>query len=613
VDNPAAKSTSSQNPAAEPPVAILRRSADVPREAKLMWDVSKDALAVPREHQKGLAVLFIERRDRTERSDRHHRRGTVWLLSAPGFKSERLHAYRHQLDKIRKAGHELLEKDADPSLIKLLYDNATGSINVNDLDDEDSDYVNYFTKIVRYALENSISDIHIEKRSTTSRIRMRRYGYMIEYAELSNEYATQLCSVVYNVLAENKEVTFREDKFQSSGITRSIDEEHVNLRYQSLPVYPGGFDVVMRVLPIGGEDEPHKPLEELGYTSGQVEQILKVVVRPVGALVIAGTTGSGKSTTLKNLLMWINASREYRCKVYTIEDPPEYRIPKVSQIPVLRDTGNLDSNSRTYSPFLDPLKATMRGDPDVLMLGEVRDVFTADGLKKATQSGHQMLTTVHAASALGIVERLLDFEIPLAVLGSTEFLNGMIYQKLVPLLCDHCSLPFNVDSSDASSEDLKLAKRLQRILPQNVDGSAAVAPDQIRVKGKGCDKCKGTGIRGRTVCAEVITPDFEMFRLFREGKVLEAKEYWLGLTDNNPNSDNMVGKTVLEHALLKMRKGWISPKDIEEIIDPVDAALDVRDEVRRDRLKREAVSTPHRAPSVSTETAVREPRFMTKS
>lgn len=584
------------------PIQVLRRSSDIPREAKLLWDTKKDEAAVALEHRKHMASMMVERKERVERSSSSSsspRRGRMWLLSVPGYKREHLHSYRHQISKMRSGGYEVEERDADATLIKLLYDNAMGHTKSQDVDDEESEFILYFTKLVRDAMEQSISDIHIEKRSTTSRIRMRRHGYMIEYAEVSNEFATQLCSVIYNVLAENKEVTFREDKFQAAGVTRWIDEEQVNLRYQSLPVYPGGFDVVMRVLPIGGEDEPHKPLGALGYTPSQVEQILKVVVRPVGALVIAGTTGSGKSTTLKNVLMWINASREFRCKIYTIEDPPEYRIPKVSQIPVLRDTGNSDADaaSRSISPFLEPLKATMRGDPDVLMLGEVRDVFTADGLKKATQSGHQMLTTVHAASALGVAERLLDFEVPSSVLGSPDFLNGMIYQKLIPLLCQHCAVPFNVDDSEAHPEDIKLARRLARVVKFD--------SDTIKVKGAGCSHCKMTGISGRTVCAEVITPDFEMLRLFREGKALEAKEYWLGLSDNNPASDNMTGKTVLEHALQKMRGGLVSPKDIEEIIDPVDAALDMRDEVKRDKAKRDG-GLRHSDDAG----AVREPSFM---
>ncbi len=105
-----------------------------------------------------------------------------------------------------------------------------------------------------------------------------------------------------------------------------------------------------------------------------------IVSKPVGALVIAGTTGSGKSTTLKNLLMLINESRHFMCKIYTIEDPPEYKIPKVTQIPVVR-LKNADYSK--VSPFEPPLLAAMRGDPDILMIGEIRDKYTGDGMKKA--------------------------------------------------------------------------------------------------------------------------------------------------------------------------------------------------------------------------------------
>lgn len=493
----------------------------------------------------------------------------VWLIVADSFESDmRFAAYKTSL---RRNGYTVERVvRADRALVRAIQDATV--ISEQGISESNS-ITEFYEKMVAYALSEKVSDIHLEKRRSTAVIRMRKHGQMVQWMEISTKLCHEVSSVIYNVLAENKEVTFMPTHYQSAAVNTRIKGEEVKLRYQSLPVYPDGFDVVLRVLPIGDEDEGTPDISLLGYSISQVQDMLKIVAKPVGALVIAGTTGSGKSTTLKNLLMLVNEARGYRCKIYTIEDPPEYKIPRVSQIPVVRRA--TDDSSK--SPFHEPLVATMRGDPDILMIGEIRDKFTGDGLKKATQSGHQVLTTVHASSALGVVERLADFGITPSVMGSPEFLNGLIYQKLMPLICQHCSIPFidEVSSSHASHATTELAHRLQEVA--NLD------QDTIRVRNpQGCERCRNMGVVGRTVCAEVIAPDFAMLRLFRNQAAIEAKIYWRSLSDQNPESDNMTGKTVLEHALLKMRKGLVSPFDVEDLLGPVNGAKRSLEEMRRD-------------------------------
>ena len=502
---------------------------------------------------------------------------TVWILITEEYLSQHFHAFQELRKRLANQHYSVQGTViAEKETIKTLYDNEKDGGRQSIRSSSDTEGLStatdpqeaarvklkeYFTEMVGYALKESVSDIHIEKRSTRSTIRMRKHGQLVEYKEISNNAADRLCRVIYNVFAENRDIVFNEEFYQAAAVNYIVQGEEVKLRYQSLPVYPGGFDVVLRVLPIGNDEESITPLEKLGYSSFQVKTLLEISAKPVGALIIAGTTGSGKSTTLKNLLMYINNARHYRAKIYTIEDPPEYKIPRVSQIPVVRRQDD-DPN---ISPFLEPLKATMRGDPDILMIGEIRDLFTGDGLKKATQSGHQVLTTVHASSALGIVERLADFGISSSVMGSPEFINGLIYQKLVPLLCENCSVSFKdlLTSSKATIAETELSRRLERV--------ANLGEHDIRVRSEtGCPKCKHLGITGRTVCAEIIAPDYSMLKLFREENMLEAQYYWRSLSDQDPESENMTGKTVLEHALLKMRRGICSPWDIEEVLGPVD-------------------------------------------
>ena len=496
----------------------------------------------------------------------------VWVVLVEGHEQDiKVYNYRRA---IARAGYKI-EKTvrADKSLVRALQDTNSGEAEVIS---ERNHITDFYEEMVGAAIRETVSDIHIEKRKNSASIRMRKHGQLMNYREtLSAKFCLDLCTVIYNVLAESKDVTFMPSEYQAAAVNTRIKGSEVKLRYQSLPVYPDGFDVVLRVLPLSDEEEGTPDISVLGYSPTQVRDIMKIVAKPVGALIIAGTTGSGKSTTLKNLLMLVNEARGYRSKIYTIEDPPEYKIPHVSQIPVVRRR-NEDYSKK--SPFQDPLIATMRGDPDILMIGEIRDAFTGDGLKKVTQSGHQVMTTVHASSALGVVERLADFGITPSVMGSPEFINGLIYQKLMPLLCQNCAIDFKdvVESSNAVTSDLELAERLQEV--------ANLSRDVIRLRNpKGCEKCKEMGVVGRTVCAEVIAPDFTLLRHFRQQEAIEAKAYWRSLSDDDPTSDNMTGKPVLEHALLKMRKGLVSPHDIEGLLGPVDGAIRDLEDMRRDK------------------------------
>lgn len=496
--------------------------------------------------------------------------GKVWILSTYQASKNQLITMKRSLER---SGYTVEnEAHIDEGLITSLYNNDDD----NTEQSTKNKLTEFFDGIVGYSLEQQVSDIHFEKRASKSQIRMRRHGELLFYKSLDPKYTSDLCTVIYNVLAEaeSKDINFNADDYQAAAINRIVNNIEVKLRYQSLPTYPGGFDVILRVLPIGSDDEKYTPLNKLGYSPSQEKALLNIIAKPVGALIIAGTTGSGKSTTLKNLLMFTNLARGLKCKIYTIEDPPEYKIPHVSQIPVRRLKQEENSNR---SPFHAPLIAAMRGDPDILMIGEIRDGFTGDGLKKATQSGHQVMTTVHASSSLGIIERLADFGIKPSVMGSPEFLTGLIYQKLIPVICPDCSIPFLkvFEGMKSESKDVELSKRLEDV--------ADLTKDNIRVRGGGCKNCNNLGVVGRTVCAEIISPDFTMLKFFREEDAIGAYEYWRSLSDGDRDSENMTGKTALEHAITKLRKGLICPRDIEESFGPINGAIMMLEQMREEK------------------------------
>jgi type II secretory ATPase GspE/PulE/Tfp pilus assembly ATPase PilB-like protein len=448
----------------------------------------------------------------------------------------------------------------DANLLNNLY-NKKLTIASQDANKSNSQAIELFEVILSDALAGKVSDIHLEVRPNGSGIRMRQDGDLRVYELNGNtvftyEQLNNVCSVMYNVLANTKDVSFDPRDCQQAAIDYHIREEDVKLRYQSMNAHPDGYDVVLRVLPIG-RSEDITPLQDLGYTDQQVEDVLSAAAQPVGSILIAGVTGSGKSTTLKNMIMYINADNGYRQKIYSIEDPPEYTIPRITQIPVVLGK---DFDPTKHNPFAKPIKACMRGDPDIIMIGEIRDGTTGDLTKKAIQSGHQVLSTVHTTSALGIVSRLEDFGLSRSVLGAPEFLTALIYQKLLAKVCPHCAINFVElieNNENMTKKDVKMYKTLCELYPDIKTRKI------LKRNHDGCSHCNYTGIKGRTVCAEIVRLDLRMLELIGLGHDIALRQYWRNLSDNKRDSLNMKGKTAMEHGFLKVLDGISCPFELE--------------------------------------------------
>lgn len=510
----------------------------------------EEGLEVPDKYKNELLIWDISTQDKK----------MVWVLAVES--SFGTQQYMQLVKNCMHAGYKVVKKcQIEYNLLISLYDRKRFLDNQKASGD-DSQAVALFETILTYALGERASDIHIEVRPTGGNIRMRIKSELVPYRaekRMSFDESNNLCSVIYNVLASTKDVSFDPRDCQQAAVPRAIGDQEIKLRYQSVPAYPDGYDIILRVLPIGRSEE-FTPLQELGYEEQQVEELISICSRSVGSLIIAGVTGSGKSTTLKNLLMYINANTGYRRKVYSIEDPPEYNIPRITQIPVV--VGK-DFDAQKMSPFEKPIKACMRGDPDIIMIGEVRDKITGDLTKKAVQSGHQVLTTVHATSALGILERFQDFGLSSRVLGSPDFLNGLLYQRLVKMVCPHCSHDFNALMKGQldfrpNSAQVNMYRRISKIV------NPLDFPLKLR-NNSGCKYCKESGVVGLSVCAEVITLNLEIIEDISNDKTIELRKKWRGLSDNNPASSIMSGKSCMEHGFKKVLHGKTCPFDLEDV------------------------------------------------
>lgn len=369
---------------------------------------------------------------------------------------------------------------AQSSLIKILLENAPDLSEVQAPEVETiSTQQQRLRILVKEALNETASDIHIEVRPDIAKIRFRKHGELYLHAEWVPKLGREVASVAFNKETDQSVTHFNPFIPQSASMPLVIDGNEIRLRISSMPAH-GGFDVVMRLLDT--TDNKIWTLEELGYKSGQIAILKKALRTPNGAVIISGPTGSGKTTTLASCMSLVDASR----KVYTIENPVEKVVETITQVPV-----NSEQYDRTSASMGT---AALRMDPDIIVLGEMRDLDTATVMTRAALTGHLVFSTLHTNSATAIVTRLVEMGIQPNLLADPNMLICLICQRLVPVLCNACAR-----SIQSSEEHTDCLQRWNKILGSDIN--------KVRVRGKYCHTCKGLGVKGRTVVAEIIWID----------------------------------------------------------------------------------------------------------
>lgn len=352
--------------------------------------------------------------------------------------------------------------------------------------------------LVSEAIREHVSDIHIEVRQEVARVKFRQHGELRLHTEWAARVGREVAAVAFNHETDHAITHFNPSVPQNASMPLHVDGLDVRLRLASLPAH-GGFDVVMRVLTTGREQ--NHTLADLGYAKDQVALIQKSTAMPHGAVLIAGPTGSGKTTTLATCMKMVTSER----KIYTIEDPVEKLISNATQVPV-----NTEKEDRD---FANMGRSALRMDPDVIVLGELRDEETARVMIRAAITGHLVFSTIHTNNATAIITRLVDMGISPVLLGDPNVLNSLICQRLLPKLCQHCAVPL----TNSPLHQAYLA-RWQSIIGENIE--------QIRIRGgKNCSYCKGTGISGRTVIAEIIWIDEQSRRFIQQCDIIGWEKY----------------------------------------------------------------------------------------
>lgn len=393
---------------------------------------------------------------------------------------------------------------------------------------EITDRQQHLRSLIIEAIERDVSDIHIEVRANTTKVRMRQHGELNLHTEWSHQLGREIAAVAFNKETDHATSHFNPLIPQDASMPLDLGGRQVRLRLASVPAH-GGFDMVMRILANGTESRVPL-LTELGYTKGQEKLIADAVREPHGAIIVAGPTGSGKTTTLASCMSLVDEDR----KLYSIEDPVEKVVEKATQVPV-----NTDMDNRSFASMG---RAALRMDPDVIILGEMRDEDTSRVMVRAAITGHMVLTTLHTSSAPGIITRLMDLGISPTLLSDSNLLRLLVFQRLIIKLCSHCAI--SITESEKHKDQLDYW--------QGVLGSL----DGVNARGPGCSHCENSGVSGRTVAAEIIWVDDVGRDYIKKGDVHGWEKYLI----------EQGWKTYHDHAISLIKHGICDPAITEKMI-----------------------------------------------
>lgn len=384
--------------------------------------------------------------------------------------------------------------------------------------------------IMAAAIKSGASDIHIEGEEDNIKVRFRVDGILLDVINLDKDLWKKIISRMKILSGVKINVT---DKPQDGRISIYTKNDRVDIRASFLPTNYGE-SVVMRLL---RSSSVGLGFDELGIRDRSFQQLKREVERPNGMIITTGPTGSGKTTTLYAILKKLNDSET---KIITIEDPIEYQLKGVNQ----------SQTSEKYT-FAHGLRSIVRQDPDVVMVGEIRDLETAEIAIQAALTGHLVLSTIHTNDAAGSVPRFLS-------MGTKPFLlapalNAVIGQRLVRRICPHCKTEDELDA-----ENLTRVKDLLAKLPE--DEKKAIDSDNLKFyKGTGCEQCQGLGFKGRIGIYEILTMNAELEKLILSGN---ASEYDMR---DNAVKNGMV--TMAQDGLLKALEGITSVEEVFRVAE----------------------------------------------
>ncbi len=374
--------------------------------------------------------------------------------------------------------------------------------------------------ILSKAIDTQTTDIHFESLKNKMRVRLRIDGILTTINYIPNNLKLAVIARLKLLSGMN----IAESRLAQDGrISIKIAGKAVDIRTSSLPTQYGESFVLRMLI----EEHTKYDLDKLGFFKDHIDIIEKIISKPNGIFLTTGPTGSGKTTTLYSMLSKLNSET---VKIVTVEDPIEYELGGINQVQVKPEIG------RT---FASALRNILRQDPDIIMVGEIRDLETAEMAIQASLTGHLVLSTLHTNSALASITRLIDMGVEWFLIKAS--IVGLMAQRLVRTVCSHCAEDTEI------SEDIKKAYNLDELAQKY--GFTNISPKQ----GKGCKYCNYTGYRGRTVISEVVPFDATLQAMFDKDK-------------NFKDMHKLGYRTMLEDGLLKALEGKTTIEEILRVI-----------------------------------------------
>ncbi|TSC83922.1 MAG: Uncharacterized protein G01um101413_725 [Parcubacteria group bacterium Gr01-1014_13] len=418
--------------------------------------------------------------------EKHHANAQVYLISENSFtKAIKLYA---NLPNVKPVSKDINITDAELEKFKADVIDFR-SLEKQFLDVSISDIL---TLIIASALKVNSSDIHVEAEENGIVVRYRIDGVLHDVASLPKEQWKKFVSRIKLLAALKINIT---DRPQDGRVTLKLSSSSLDVRVSTMPtIY--GESVVMRILHSGSKGVT---FDELGLRGDAYEKLKKEISRPNGMIITTGPTGSGKTTTMYAVLRTLNKPG---VKIITLEDPVEIKMEGINQSQV--------DSSHDYT-FAKGLRSLLRQDPDICMVGEIRDLETAEIAIQSALTGHLILSTIHTNSASGTIPRFLSMGVKPFLLAPA--LNSVIGQRLVRKICEHCQEEYTPENMERIIKSLETLPEAEK---KNVDLKKLKF-----FRGKGCDQCSGLGYKGRVGIYEIFIMNKEIEQAILSSEVSE--------------------------------------------------------------------------------------------
>ncbi|MDX2472216.1 MAG: GspE/PulE family protein [Candidatus Krumholzibacteria bacterium] len=435
---------------------------------------------------------------------------------------EVVHAPESEIKDAQTRHYGMQTDDASeaPHLIQMAKEALASGVK---LGDEDSPFIRLTDMLIRRGIVEGATDIHIEPEEKVLRCRYRIDGGLTQGAILPRE----LLAIVITRVKIMAEMDISESRVPQDGrILFDTGRRKIDLRVSTFPTVHGE-GIVCRVL---DKEALIVGLDRLGMPEAMGDRFRRDITKPNGIILVTGPTGSGKTTTLYSALTFLNKPDT---KIITLEDPVEYELPVINQAQI---------NTAKGFTFAKGLRAILRQDPDILLVGEIRDVETAQMAIRAALTGHLVFSTLHTNSAAGAIPRLLDMGIEPFLLSAT--LVSVVAQRLVRTICPECGEPAPPDPVDLALLDL----------PEK-DVASLVGTNTC--EGKGCSICRQSGYRGRMAIFEYLAIDNDIRTMVAAGKdggAIAAEAIRQGQ------------RTLRDDGLAKYREGKTTLKEVLKVV-----------------------------------------------